>query len=359
MDARFRLTGTVALLALLAACSSEAPPPSPPRPVKTQLIELAPVSDIGSVTGEIKARTETDMGFRIGGRVRDRPVDVGTITARDEVLARLDDTNEHNAVRIAEAQLTSVKAELQDAEGNETRQRELLQRGFTTQVNYDSASRRLKMAQANVASAEVSLKDAQERLGYTVLHADEAGVVTAVGAQPGQVVASGQMIVRLARTGEKEAVFNVAEQIFRAVPRDPPIEVALLSDPTVTANGKVREVAPSADPVTRTFTVRIALEDPPMQMRLGSAVVGRVVLEAQKVATVPPAALFKDGDEPAVWLFDQAASTVGLRKVTVLRYENDRVLISGGVGNGDRVVVAGVQRLRPGMKVRLTEDAAK
>ncbi len=350
---------TVAVLTLLAGCSDQAPAPLPPRPVKTQIIALAPVSDVGSVTGEIKARTETDMGFRIGGRVRERPADVGRIVAREEVLARLDDTNERNAVRIAESQLAIAKAELQDAEGNEARQRELLQRGFTTQVNYDAASRRLKTAQANVSSSEVSLKDSQERLGYTVLRADELGVITAVGAQPGQVVASGQMVVRLARTGEKEAVFNVAEQIFRSVPHDPLIEVALLSDPAIKASGRVREVAPSADPVTRTFTVRIALEHPPDQMRLGSAVVGHVVLEAQRVATLPPAALFKDGDDPAVWLVDPSALTVGLRKVTVLRYENDRVLISGGVNNGERVVVAGVQRLRPGMKVRLTEDTAK
>jgi RND family efflux transporter MFP subunit len=141
--------------------------------------------------------------------------------------------------------------------------RELLQRGLTTQVNYDAALRRLKAAQANVTSAEVSLKDTQERLGYTVLRADTLGVITAVGAQPGQVVASGQMIVRLARTGEKEAVFNVAEKMFRTVPRDPLVEVTLLSDPSIKANGRVREISPSADPVTRTFTVRIALIEPP------------------------------------------------------------------------------------------------
>ena len=349
----------VVLMLLLAGCSGDAPPAALPRPVKTLLIEVAPVSDVGSVTGEIKARTESDLGFRIGGRLRERLVDVGALVAREEVLARLDDTNERNAVRIAEAQLAAAKAELQDAEGNEARQRELLQRGFTTQVNYDAALRRLKTAQANVASAEVNLKDAQERLGYTLLHADNIGVITAVGAQPGQVVASGQMVVRLARTGEKEAVFNVAEQMFRAVPRDPLIEVALLSDPSIKANGRVREIAPSADPVTRTFTVRIALHDPPNEMRLGSAVVGRVVLEARQVAVLPPVALFKDGEDPAVWLVDPAASTVFLRKVTVLRYENDRVLISEGLANGDRVVIAGVQRLRPGMKVRLLEDTAK
>jgi RND family efflux transporter MFP subunit len=352
-----RLIVMAAMLALVAACSNEAPPRNDARPVKTLVVAVAAVSDLGSVTGEIRARTETDVGFRIGGKILQRPVDVGTTVAQDTVLARLDDTNEKNSVRIAESQLNAAKAELADATGNEARQRELLEKGFTTQANYDAASRRLKTAQANVAGAEASLRDAQDRLSYTVLHADAAGVITAVSGQPGQVVSAGQMVVRLARLGEKEGVFNVAEQMFRNVPRDPLVEVSLLSDPTVKANGRVREVSPSADPVTRTFMVRIALQDPPEQMRLGSAVVGRVILESQRVATLPPPALFKNGDKPAVWLVDPDQLTVFLRDVTVLRYENDRVLISAGLATGDRVVVAGVHKLRPGMKVRLAEDA--
>src|SRR5262249_61872011 len=136
--------------------------------------------------------------------------------------------------------------------------------------------------------------------------------------QPGQVVASGQMVVRLARTGEKEAVFNVAEQMFRAVPRDPLIEVALLSDPSIKANGRVREIAPSADPVTRTFTVRIALHDPPNEMRLGSAVVGRVVLEARQVPGPPPGALVKGIEDPPVLLGRSAAASGSPRQAPQL-----------------------------------------
>jgi RND family efflux transporter MFP subunit len=349
----------VALLGIVAGCSDETPTAAPPRPVKTIVIELANADDVGAVTGEIKPRIETDIGFRISGKVRERLVDVGALVERDRVLARLDDTNERNSVRIAESQVTAARAELEDAQGNENRQRELLSRGITTQANYDAAARRLKTGQANLSSAEVTLKDAQERLQYTELRADTAGVITAVGAQAGQVVSAGQLIVRLARTGEKEALFNVAEQIFRNVPRDPPVEVSLLSDPSIKAQGRVREIAPAADPVTRTFAVRIALLDPPEEMRLGSAVIGRVLLEAKQVATLPPASLSKDGDKPAVWLFEPATSAVALRQVNVLRYEQDRVLISGGLANGDRVIVAGLQKLRPGLKVRLIEDAAK
>jgi RND family efflux transporter MFP subunit len=343
----------------MAGCSSEAPPVAQPRPVKTVLVALADARDVGSITGEIKARIETDTGFRISGKVSERRVDVGALVGEGDVLAVLDDTNERNSVRIAEAQLNASKAELADAQANEGRQRELLARGSGTQANYDSALRRLKTAEANLSSTETSLKDSRERLSYATLRADAAGVITAVGAQPGQVVSAGQMVVRLARGGEKEALFNVSERAFRNVPRDPPVEVSLLSDPSIKAQGRVREVAPAADPVTRTFAVRIALQDPPMEMRLGSSVVGRVLLEASQVAALPPASLFKDGDKPAVWLFDPTSGTVGLRKVTVLRYETDRVLVSEGLVNGDRVVVAGVQKLRPGQKVRLLADAGQ
>lgn len=348
-----------AVVALLAGCKPEAQPAAQPRPVKTIVVELAPVSDVGSLTGEIKPRTESDVGFRIGGKILERPVDVGSLVAKGDLLARLDDTNERNAVRVAESQLAGAKAELQDAAGNEARQRELLQKGFTTQANYDAAVRRLKTAQANAATAETNLKDAQERLGYTRLAADDVGVITAVAGNPGQVVGAGQTVVRLARTDAKEALFNVAESIFRVVPRDPVVEVFLLSAPDVKALGRVREIAPAADPVTRTFAVRVALQDPPEAMRFGSSVVGRVVLEARQVVGLPPPALFKDGDKPAVWVFDQDSSTVNLRVVTVLRYEADRVLVSEGLKDGERVVVAGVQKLRPGMKVRLMEVASR
>ncbi len=354
-----RLLMAAAAATLLASCSEDPIPAPAPRPVKTVVIKRAPIAEIGSLAGEIKARYESDLGFRIGGKVLARPVDVGSVVERSALLARLDDANERNSVRTAEAQVAAATAESQDAAGNEARQRELLEKGATSRAIYDAAARRLKTAQANLTSAQISLSNAKERLAYTELHADEAGVITAVAAQPGQVVSAGQMIVRLALTGAKEALFNVSESMFRNAPVDPLIEVSLLSDPNVKSTGRVREVSPSADPVTRTFAVRVALENPPEMMLLGSPVVGRVLLEAQQVATLPPAALFRDEGKPAVWVFDPATSTVNLRPVGVLRYENDRMLISSGLMDGERVVVAGVQKLRPGLKVRLLEGGSK
>src|SRR5262249_3702237 len=153
-------------------------------------------------------------------KIAARPVDVGTVLTRGAVVARLDSTNEQTAIRIAETDISKAQAELDDAVGQDARQRELLRRGFTTQANYDAADRRLKTARAKLESAELGKRDAAERLGYTELRSDEAGVVTAVGAQVGQVVAAAQMIVRVARTDAKEAEFRVAERTLRSVPRD-------------------------------------------------------------------------------------------------------------------------------------------
>jgi RND family efflux transporter MFP subunit len=246
-----------------------------------------------------------------------------------------------------------MRAEMDDASAQESRQRELLRRGITTQVSYDAADRRLKTAKAKLESAELARRDATERLGYTELKSDTDGVVTAAGVQVGQVVAPGQMVVRVARTDAKEAEFKVAERTLRSVPRDALVEVALLSDPSIKALGHLREVATTADPVTRTFAVRISLENPPELMRFGATVRGSVVLEEKRVVQLPSSALFELKNSPAVWVFDASTSTVNPRNLTVLRYEADRVLVTDGLASGEYVVIAGVHKLWPGMKVRL------
>ena len=339
---------------LVSACRDDEVSTAPQsRPVRTQLVEIVEWREAGTAIGEIKPRYESDVGFRIAGKIAARPVDVGTVVEKSTLVAKLDSTNEQTAIRIAETDVAAAQAEADDAAGGETRQRGLLQRGFTPQANYDAADRRLRTAKARLEAAELAKKDATERLGYTELRSDDAGVVTAVGAQVGQVVSAGQMIVRIARTGAKEAEFKVAERALRSVPRDPLVEVSLLSDPAIKALGHVREVATTADSVTRTYAVRLSLDTPPDAMRFGATVQGRVVFEEKRVVQLPSSALFDADNGPAVWVFDPSTSTVNPRPVTVLRYESDRVLVVDGLATGERVVIAGVQKLWPGMKVRL------
>jgi RND family efflux transporter MFP subunit len=348
------ILGPLLLGALLGSCNQETPvTASPIRPVRTQVVEITEWKNPGTAIGEIKPRYEADIGFRIAGKMAARTVDIGSVLEKGTAIASIDSTNEKNAVAIAETDVKGAQAELADATAQERRQRELLQHGYATQASYDSVERRLKLATARLESTELSRKDAIERLSYTELHSDEAGVVTAVGAQPGQIVAAGQMVVHVARTGVKEAEFKVSERVLRSVPPDTSIEVTLLSDPKVKVLGHLREVGTTADPVTRTFAVRISLSDPPEAMRFGATVQGQVILNETGIIQLPSSALFRSDNRPSVWVFDPLSSSVNLRPVTVLRYEEDRVLLTEGLSSGERVVTAGVQKLFPGMKVRL------
>ena len=344
----------LALTSLVAACSEDPAPISAPiRPVRTQAVATVEWKHAGTAIGEIKPRYESDIAFRTGGKVVARPVDVGTVLAKGALIARLDSTNEQTAIRIAETDIAAMRADLEDAAGQEARQRELLRRGFTTQVSYDAADRRFKMAKAKVESAELVRKDALERLGYTELKSDVAGVVTSVAVQAGQVVVAGQTVVRVARTDVKEAEFKVADRTLRNVPRDAVVEVSLLSDRSVKAWGRVREIATTADPVTRTFAVRVSLENPSELMRFGATVRGTVVMEEKRIIQLPSSAVFQLENRPAVWVFDPSSSTVKPRPLTVLRYEADQVLVADGLAIGEHVVTAGVHKLWAGMRVRL------
>ena len=270
-----------------------------------------------------------------------------------QVVARLDPQIQQNALRSAQANLASVRALLTQAQLTFGRQQKLLKSGWTTRADFDSAQQSLLTVQAQVDSAQAQVRIAQELLGYTVLSADAAGAVTAVGAEPGEVVRAGQMVVRLAREGGRDAVFDVPEQLIRTGPRDPLVEIALTEDPRVKASGRVREVAPQADPTTRTFQVKVGIIDPPEAMHLGSTITGRIKLSAPPGVEVPASALSEADGRPAVWVVDPKSMTVALRNVDVLRYDPATVVISHGLQTGDTVVTAGVQTLRPGQKVRL------
>jgi RND family efflux transporter MFP subunit len=327
---------------------------APIRPVRTQVVEFKQESEARTAVGEIKPRYESDIAFRISGKIVERSVDVGTVVRKDAIVAQLDKTNEETALRVAESDVAGASAGRDEARRDMARQRDLLPRGVTTQVAYDAAERRLKQAEARFDAAEGARKNAADRLSYAVLRSDVDGVVTTVGAQPGQVVGAGQMVVRIARTDAKEAEFKVPERAIRELPPNPVVEVSLLGDANVKATGHVREVATTADPVTRTFAVRISLTDPPEAMRFGATVQGRVIVwQEDHVARLPSSALFRSDEAPAVWVFDPKESTVKLRPVKVLRYETNDIFIADGLADGERVVTAGVQKLWPGMRVRL------
>jgi membrane fusion protein, multidrug efflux system len=343
------------IAAALAGCNKSVAPAPEARPVRTVTVQGQAQGEIVSLTGQVRAKDQVSLAFRLDGRMIERPVHVGDVLTAGQVVARLDPQNQENTLRSAQDSVSSAEAVLIEARLTFSRQQELLKAGVTPRAKFDEAQQNFRSAQAQFDSAHAQLRIAQDQLGYTVLNADAPGVVTAVGAEPGEVVRAGQSIVQVAREGGRDAVFDVPEQLIRTGPRDPLVEIALTNDPRVTATGRVREVAPQADSATRTFQVKVGITKPPEAMRLGATVTGRLKLSALPGVEVPASALTEANGHPAVWIVDPQSNTVSLRDVDVLRYDPSSVVISHGLDTGDIVVTAGVQTLHPGQKVRLPE----
>lgn len=341
--------------AFLAACGQDSPPSSAPevRPVRTATLEKRQSADPVVLTGRVQAQDEASFAFRIAGRMIERAVRTGDRVKAGDVLARLEPQNEQNALRAAKASLAAAQAQLTQARNQFERQETLLRQGWTTRVNFDQAEKGFRTAQSQVDAAEAQLKIAHDQVDFTELKADAPGVVTAVGSEPGEVVQAGQMIVRLARQGGLDAVFDVPAEVLRTAPSDPLIEVHLPDSPNVKATGRVREVAPQADPVTRTFEVKVGLSEPPSLMRLGATVTGTMQRDAISTLEIPASALTKIDRRPAVWIVDPESLTVSARNVEVLRFNPATVAISRGLDVGEIIVTAGVQALHPGQKIRM------
>jgi RND family efflux transporter MFP subunit len=340
----------------LCACQKqEKAAAAPPRPVRTVSVAFQQAGNTLSLTGEIQPRYQADIGFRVNGKILARPVDVGSEVKTGDLLARLDPQQYRQDLEVAKAEVAAAQAELARARAQEARQRELLKNGHTTQVKYDLALKSFKTAEAQLNAARAKQVQASENLSYTELKADSDGVVTAVGADAGQVVSAGQMVVRLAQPGEREAVFNVAEGALKNPSKNPTVMVHLVSDPAIKTAGTVRYVSPQADPATRTYTVRVSLPEAPPQMRLGANVVGTVTIDQARIVALPGSALFEKDGKAAVWLVGKD-HTVQLKPITVDRYQGDSVIVGEGLAPGELVVTAGVQKLIPGQKVTLAED---
>ena len=338
----------------LTSCKPDTKAEAPEiRPVRTVTAAKGEAAETVVLTGHIQADDEPSFAFRIGGRVLERPVNIGDRVKAGQVLAKLDPETELSALRSAESALTAAQGQLNYQRGDFERQRQLLANGHTPRARFDQSQKALQNAQSQVDDAEARLEIARDRVSWTTLTADAEGTVTARGAEPGEVVQAGQMIVRLARQGGRDAVFDVPAQLLRSAPSDSEITVRLTDDSSVAATGRVREVAAQADPATRTFEVKVGLSDPPEAMRLGATVTGSVKLASEPVIAIPASALTELNREPAVWIVDPKNLTVSMRNVELLRHDPGTVVIAQGLETGDIVVTAGVQALHPGQKVRL------
>jgi RND family efflux transporter MFP subunit len=339
----------------LAGCKPGDVPVQPPL-VRTLVVDPELISEDRHAIGEVKPRYESDLSFRVAGKVLSRRVDVGASVNQGDTLATLDTQDYQNRLRSAEADVASAEAEVVEAQGSEGRQAKLLKDGWTPRATYDAALRDLRAAEAKLLAAKANRDLIRDQLNYTELKADFDGVITTVGAEAGQNVNAGQMVVKLAGPNDKDAVFSIAETAFTDVSDShPEVIVSPLSNPDLTVEGVVREISPVSDPATRTYTVKVTLKNPPPQLRFGMSIAGRLKGNSTLAVALPLAALFEKDDSPAVWLFDPQSASLALRPVTVARYEANSVVIADGIAKGDIVVTAGVNTLRIGQKVRLAE----
>jgi membrane fusion protein, multidrug efflux system len=350
----YKIVAILALPAFLAACEQQAEvPEAAARQVRSIVIEKRQAAEDLTLTGRIEAEDEVPLAFRISGRVLENNGKLGARVTAGDLVARLESQNEENQLRADTAALAAAEAQYNQARGHYERQSTLFRQGWATRATFEIAEKGMKTAASQVEAAQARLSAAEDLLGFTELRADKDGVLTAVGPSAGEVVQAGQMIVRVAREDGRDAVFDVPAQVIRNSPADIGITVALADDPSVSVRGTVREVAPQADPVTRTFKVKVSLENPPEAMRLGATVNGTIQTGEAPVIEIPAGALTRANQQPAVWVVDPAAFTVSLRPIAIERHGEYLVAVADGLGAGDIVVTAGVQALHEGQKVRL------
>ncbi|MES3020144.1 MAG: efflux RND transporter periplasmic adaptor subunit [Pseudomonadota bacterium] len=346
---------TTALLAcsllVLSACSKPAPKAEDVRPVRAIVIDASDIDINAEYPGEVRSRVESRLGFRVGGKIVARKVDVGTVVKRGQTLMQLDAQDLQLAQSQAKAALRGVESTRDFARAEMKRYQELRAKNFVSQAVLDSKNSALKASQAQVDAAMAAYRGQSNQAGYASLVADIDGVVTAVDAEVGQVVSPGTPVVRLAKTSEKEIVIGIPEDKVDSMRKVADVKVRLWARPQDVIAGKVREVSPVADPATRTYPVRVSIPDSP-DVKLGmTALVQFSSKTATPMIRVPLTALYHEKSTTSVWVVDKGV--VKMVPVQVGGTSGNEVVLIGGITNGQTIVTAGVNQLKNGQKVKV------
>jgi RND family efflux transporter MFP subunit len=351
----FSVLSAVALA--LGGCSEVAAQHvTPVRPVLVTSVHYEAEAHQRSFVGTIRPRIEADIGFRVGGKVSTRLVEVGATVGTGQPLATLDELDLKLQAEQADAEFSAAAGVLAQASAAEARTKELRQKGWSTDAQSDQTKAAADEARARFKRAERSVELTKNSLSYATLVADVPGVVTSTLIEPGQVVAAGQTAIRLARLAEKEVVVAIPET-FLARTKSGDARVTIWSEPDKVYVAKLRELAPSADQMTRTYQAKFSLSGVGDDVQLGmTATLTLSEHESERVARLPLSALFNQGAGPELYIADAKTGTVTLKPVTVKTYESNDVLISGGVDEGASVVALGVQKLDPAEKVKVVSS---
>ncbi len=348
--------GVALMAATLGGCDDHAAATKAAPFVRTEIVKPSDRQTSITLTGEVQARYRADLAFRVSGRVIARRVDVGAHVKAGDILAMLDPAEQQAEADAAAATVAAAQAELRLAKATFDRQSYLISTGFTTRAAFDQAQEGLRTAQGSLDSAEAQLGTAKDVLSYTELRADADGVITSRSLEVGQVVQAAQPVFTLAHDGDRDAIFDLYESIFFGEFAGGQVSLRLVSDPAVTAVGYVREVSPVVDRKSSTVRVKVAIQNPPPAMTLGSPVSGTGQWKAVAQITLPWTALMATGSRPAVWVVDPATKAASLKPVTIAGYEADVVMIKDGLAPGDRVVIDGGKLLSAGERVSFEGD---
>jgi membrane fusion protein, multidrug efflux system len=341
-----------AMTLLLAACSEKPPVVEDIRPVRAMQISSAGAENMIELAGDIQPRYESRLGFRVGGKVIARQVEIGSVVKRGQVLMQIDPRDLQLSQSQANASVNAAASNLSLAKAEYERYRDLRQKNFVSQAVLDAKEAAYKSALANHEQSNAALNIATNQNSYANLVADADGVVTALQAEAGQVVAAGTPVVQLARTGEKEARISIPEDQVELVRQVKEMQVRIWANQALVLRGQLRELSPVADPATRTYTAKISIANAPPEVRLGMTATVSFITKANKnLIRLPLTALLNEKNQTSLWVIEN--SVVKSVPVQVGGVMGNEVVIASGVNAGQMIVTAGVNTLRPGQKVKV------
>ncbi|SOC82041.1 RND family efflux transporter, MFP subunit [Ensifer adhaerens] len=358
---KLSLTGLalVAVAMIVSACDEKkAQAPAEERPILTAVVQSRP-EFVLDFPGTIEPQISTQKAFRVAGQVVARNVNVGDTVHKGDVLAVLDTAQLKEGVRSAEASVTGAQSQLSNAQSVNDRANALAKEGFASPAQLESASQNLAASNANLESAQAQLEKAREQLGYAQLIADYDGIVTASSIEVGETVAAGAPAITIARPDLRDAVIDVPDDVVGRISTGDIFDVSTLFQPDRKIEGKVREIAPSADKLTHTVRVKISIGNAPETFRIGTTIEASARKTGGEIVLVPSDAVMSDDGKLSVWKFDRAGSKVVRTDITAAEGPGTSYVVKSGLKGGDLVAVAGIHALKDGQQVKLVEEAAR
>ena len=302
-------------------------------------------------SGEVRGRFERQLAFQVGGKVTKRFIELGSTVRAGEVLMQIDSKDLQQTVNSSSAQVYSAESQLKLAKNNLSRYQQLYAQGAISRAQLDQYQNEYEVASASVQQTSAQLSQGVNQLNYSLLYADQPGIISSISVEAGQVVSAGQTILTIVQDGEREIEISVPENRIEELRKATQFKVAFWALPSTTVEGKVREIAPMADATTRTYKVRISLINPPQEIKLGMTAAVTINNAMQTASlTIPLSAVYQTGSSPEVWVIKD--NVVNLRSVQTGNFSGNQIQILAGLNPGETIVTAGVQKLRPGQKVR-------